>query len=578
MIGLVIASCILLAIDPSPNTIPLPPVEVDSLIQRALWAEARGLGTERRQVLEQALRADPDNPRAHGLLGQVNDRDHWADPADVARGLGNDPLQADALAEYRAVRKASAATADDHRRLAAWCERHGLVMQAVAHLTAVTSLEPGDESAWRRIGYRRSGGRWVSPKQAQDEAVEAAIQAKADVQWQTRLAAWKAAARDKAGRGAAVRSLDAVRDPRAVPAVLKVFDDGSLWGQSWVVRVLGRIDAPMAAQGLAKLAVLGASEVVRSAAAERLTKEDPRTFVGMLINQIHEPIRYQSRRVGRQGEPGELIIDATSVVVRRVYEVPPTPAPPTPRRGDLADVDAQGRPVLKHREVVSRLLPNGHKGRFVRETTVPVGRVAEDSQRAARAAEKRLEADARAVERENFRIAQINERAVRALVRVTGRDFGRDRQGWTEWWTDQLGYRYQSAAESAPKPEVVQEIRASYAPEPIRVVVVERQIVLRSCFGAGTPVLTRSGLQPIERVEVGDLVLSQDTVTERTSSLPAGRSGPAQPAGSDASGYPRGRGIDNRYENPPVLAARLWMGDGPRPDAGRSSPDHGWDC
>ena len=72
-----------------------------------------------------------------------------------------------------------------------------------------------------------------------------------------------------------------------------------------------------------------------------------------------------------------------------------------------------------------------------------------------------------------------------------------------------------------PLPPVeVDSFRASYVPEPVRVVVVERQIALRSCFGAGTPVLTRSGLQPIERVEVGDLVLSQDTVTGALSYRP----------------------------------------------------------
>jgi hypothetical protein len=72
-----------------------------------------------------------------------------------------------------------------------------------------------------------------------------------------------------------------------------------------------------------------------------------------------------------------------------------------------------------------------------------------------------------------------------------------------------------------PLPPVeVDSFRASYVPEPVRVVVVERQIALRSCFGAGTPVLTRSGPQPIERVEVGDLVLSQDTVSGALSYRP----------------------------------------------------------
>ena len=42
------------------------------LIKLSLWCEAHGLRDEQRAVLEEAVRLDPNNQTAHGLLGQVS--------------------------------------------------------------------------------------------------------------------------------------------------------------------------------------------------------------------------------------------------------------------------------------------------------------------------------------------------------------------------------------------------------------------------------------------------------------------------------------------------------------------------
>jgi hypothetical protein len=484
--------------------------DADALVGRALWAESRGLFAERRRALESAVQAEPDHPRARALLGQVADGGRWVRPGEAAGQDRDDPDLAAALEEYRALRAASSGTAGDHRSLARWCERRGLAVEARAHLTAVTRLEPEDDSAWRRLGYRRSDGRWVTPEQEAAEAVESLAQARADRAWHPRLATWKVAALGRAARAEALEALDRVRDPRAVPSVLKVFDDGSPLGQVWAVRLLGHIGSPQAAQGLARLAVFGRVESVRRGALDRLTRSDPRTFVGLLINFIREPIRYEAT----PGIPGVLVIDNGPARVERRYEPPPPPEIPAPRPGDRPGTDTFGRPVLQGREVVTRLLSNGHYGQFVRETTVPVGEMAEEARRAAAdAVGSRIAHDVRAIERENYQITLTADRAVRALTRVTGRDLGRNQETWTRWWTDQLGYRWQRSA-PAPEATVVQSVATPYLPRFTPAVVVERPVIyLRSCFGAGTPVSTRSGLSPIEKVEVGDVVLSQDTAT-----------------------------------------------------------------
>jgi hypothetical protein len=67
------------------------------------------------------------------------------------------------------------------------------------------------------------------------------------------------------------------------------------------------------------------------------------------------------------------------------------------------------------------------------------------------------------------------------------------------WWYDRLGYQY----EPPEKVTIVQEdVAPQFAPPHIY-----------TCFAAGTPVRTPDGSCPIERVHVGDLVLSQDVAT-----------------------------------------------------------------
>jgi len=120
--------------------------------RRAPEDEAAGKTGGRPEHLGLAPKADPDDVTARGLLGLVRYRDEWAEPDAVAARVRADTDQAAALDEYHARRDRTPDTSVAQMELADWCEHRGLKAEAIAHLTAVTLLNPNDSTAWRRLG------------------------------------------------------------------------------------------------------------------------------------------------------------------------------------------------------------------------------------------------------------------------------------------------------------------------------------------------------------------------------------------------------------------------------------------
>jgi hypothetical protein len=158
-------------------------------------------------------------------------------------------------------------------------------------------------------------------------------------------------------------------------------------------------------------------------------------------------------------------------------------------------------------------------------------------------AQKQLQSDIAPIDRFNARVEEVNDRVAAVLETVTGQEF--DDQGshdvWRAWWTDQQGYAYASPAQE-PKPTVTQNVRLAFQPQARPYTQTSAAIVgyrRHSCFAAGTPVQTLSGLRSIETLRAGDQVLSQETTTGALSFQP----------------------IVAVYHNPPNQTVRVRLGD-----------------
>jgi Pretoxin HINT domain len=130
-----------------------------------------------------------------------------------------------------------------------------------------------------------------------------------------------------------------------------------------------------------------------------------------------------------------------------------------------------------------------------------IGATIENIRQANQAVEQRLAMDVQALETTNAQITQVNEGVLPLLKTVTGQALGVEPEKWKGWWTDQLGYVYQSSSPET-KPTFTEFVSA-----------VPPTTVHCACFAAGTSVQTIDGRRAIESIQVGDRVLSQNTST-----------------------------------------------------------------
>jgi hypothetical protein len=452
-------------------------------VRLALWCKAHGMEAERLEHLARAVLADPQNATARGLLGLVAYGGQWLSPESVSERLKSDEALTAKLAEYDAKRHQTPDTADGHWELALWCENKGLKAEAMAHLIAVTQFDPKRDEAWERLGCRLYQGRWLNSEQIAAEEAEAAVQEEADARWEPYLAKWWGEWNcGDSRREAADRALAGMIDPRAVHAIRHVLCTDKPVDQEMAVQLLGQIDSPLSSQTLVDLVLDRRSASVVDAAVLRLKGRNRRDFMDGLIGSLQPLIPYRVEPGAQYGQLGRLVMEGGGIRRTLTYQGPPASLFPGRRVGSIG-YDGFGRPLLQ----------------AIPQRVSPFQRAA---QTARLNAELALDRDVRQLQVINREVSLLNEPITEALGQITEQPIGNDPEGWRAWWFDQVGYQY------AP-PTTSEYLSRKYARR-LPIVTIHHG---KSCFAAGTPVETWSGLRAIESLQVGDMVLSQDEAT-----------------------------------------------------------------
>ncbi len=530
----------------------------DSQARLALWCEHHGLTSERAEHLAKALLADPANAIARALLGQVRDGDRWVKADDLADKIASDAARAAALAEYNRRRSETELNPAAHSALAAWCEENGLSAEAQAHWTTVVRLDPTRESAWKKLGCRKYQGQWLTEEQISAAEAERRAQERANRLWAGRLSRLVEQLGRERTRDGAQKTLDEITDPRAVPAVWKLFVGRGEAGQLAAVRVFGQVDAVAASHALAALSVHGDSAEVRRQAAENLRRRDRREYLDLLIAQVRKPLKYELRP-NPVTNAVELYVEGVAYDLQRTYQYPTVAGDPrtffdpyfaagTALQGrisqaiwaramqdassnqalraaveQIGDNPAQAGGLLAARPLdnLGGFAPAGLPGQgpatlggdpatnpaltsdeqMLRQREARAARNIENFQAAVANTEARVQRDCAEIENLNAAYGEQNKRVLPVLQDLTGNDHGAEPEAWTRWWTDEQGYAYRSGT----KP-VFREVIAADQP-------LISANASSSCFAAGTSVHTRDGLKPIESVQIGDQILSQDVST-----------------------------------------------------------------
>jgi tetratricopeptide (TPR) repeat protein len=495
-------------------------------VRLALWCEAHGLQAERKKHLALAILYDPSHTLARGLLGMVAQEGKWAKPEVVGRRIEKDPAYHEAIREYLERRSRTPDKADAQLKLAAWCDQKGLKVQAKAHYEQVIELDPTREAAWKHLGYKKQGGRWAKPEFAAAHKEEAQKQKAANQHWKPVLEKLRddLESKDAAKRERAVRALDEVSDPRAVPMISTLFLFGPEWSQRAAVRMLGHIEGPGASNALAALAIFSPWREVEQTAFQALVSRDLRDILTRLIGMIRKPFEYQVRPIDGPGSAGVLFVEDEKFNVRRIYQSMPIDPSLMAAGGVAPSFAFDGLGFAGGAGNTPLMLENGmsftEEGARLfdylaariasssptRERESNIGQLARIRQ-ANQAAQQSLAQDVQAIEAINHEINFINGRVLPIIRAVSGQTLGAEPDKWKSWWTDQLGYAFQ-ASQPAFKPTFTDLIDVSSWSASLE------------CFGAGTRVHSAGGPAAIENIQVGDRVLTQNSATGALSYQP----------------------------------------------------------
>ncbi len=372
---------------------------------------------------------------------------------------------AKALAKYNGMREKTPQTAAAQWKLGVWCEENGLAAEAQAHFSNVVKIDPKREAAWRKLGYTKVEGRWMTDEQVAEEK-EAK---KADALWAPGL---KKIHKDIHGGGGVKRqdeardALDAVTDPAAVASVYREFAGGGELDQKIMVQVLGQIDKPISSKALAVVAVYGKTPEVRRYATEILRRRNQGDFLDVLVGLMADPLTFEVKAVGGPGSPGILFVEGERFNVRRFYAAP-TPPNITPRPGDTIAYDNFGTPSIIRRFGIPHQ-KSGVPGtkNLVYDTSAVIqyseGLGILDAQRAAASSQAQLQADVAQIESINEDRGRFNDLVIAVMKDVTGKDRGRTPKKWRDVLA--LEMKYAKAPAAKPKATIDEMAPMNYTP------------------------------------------------------------------------------------------------------------------
>ena len=473
-----------------PDSISKTKNSLSSAANSLLSQEAQGQPVDRSEMSS----SDSSNDYCRWLSGAVKLDRQWR-TFDELNGETRSAL----MENYEALRDQSELSVDRHRELARWCSKNDLKPQAKAHWTAVTDYKADDIQARRHLGHTWISGVWVSREQL----------AQADAQLKTLaqdLREWsgpsekivKALHSDNVtAQQRALASLRAMDDPSALAALeLACFEaDESVAGP--FLETIAKFQTPAACMALTRIA-LANPDSPRGELAIAKVKTYPVEFyvpelLGLLSTPIETRVQYGVNYLGEL-QLQRLMFRTTSKE-RQLVEY-----------NRLVRVNEPIANEIRVGEIVSEARRSREAKGFVRRTSI-VGSQSSISTDEIAAAKNAIQ-DQEDLDR---KIAQYNrdqklksKNVYTVLERTTGKQLENEPKEWWDWWRK---YNYRSVSAKPLARKIYNQIDKAPLTLTKSTYVGATQ---QSCLVAGTQIQTDTGLQAVESLKVGDMVLSQD--------------------------------------------------------------------
>jgi hypothetical protein len=451
----------------------------EQLVKEALHREIYGLAGERGQLLDEALKQLPEFEPAMWHRGFVRYQNKWIKAEDLPAAAGQDPR----LVAYLKIRGDYADTAEGQLSLADWCAKRGLAEQERAHLTRVVSINADHAEARRRLGFRRVNGDWMTDADIAQVNAQRADDRKNLEAWRPKIeiVLQQLQQTSELRRKTAEAKILEIRDVTAIPALEQLLVNQSEDTAQLVVETLGNMPVHEASEALARIAALSQWEKVRLAAAMKLKARPQDDYVPTLLSAMYTPL------VTRSG------LSRTSDG-RLLY-----------RHAFMREGQQQREQLVLDTAFQRVAQPGGDGAETLAQTIASADNAARFRELSA--------------QEQNLRTKQLNERIATVLGIATSQSLSADPQSWWQWWND----RNEVFIEGPKQTKTVHQTEQVAVSDRVTLATaagISSMQLPKDCLAAGTPVWTSTGPVAIEKIQVGDLVLSQNPDTGELSYKP----------------------------------------------------------
>ncbi len=433
-----------------------PADQAAQLVQRALQAEADGKPGDRADLLKQALTVAPDFAPGHWQSGEIRTGDKWTSIDNAAKQDAHSAK----LDEYRKLRDQAEQTVDGQLNLARWCEKAGLKEQQRAHLMFVLELQPNNKEAISKLGLVRFQGQLIPATQLDEIKAKLDASTAVSKEWKARIDDWCEQLKKHPHDEDVLKQIRDVRDPAAIFALERGLAHSGQDACLAVIDALAAMPQQAATDSILHAAVCSPVTQVRQAAIYALRSRSRYSYIPLLLCAMRTPIKYEYDILNFSS-------DTFTHQLTLFQEGPSEDTLEVHYQSDVQLLTRYGGPDTRPARTQARATSD------IQQARAAIHQINQFNQDALTS---------------NGVLAEV-------LEATTGQQLGTDATAWWSWWLDDNEY-YQPSE----KPENVVSLGTT-----------RRHAV--SCFVAGTPVWTTSGPMQIEKIKVGELVLSQDPET-----------------------------------------------------------------
>lgn len=504
------------AVEPTVGQKPIP-------LSAILEQEAAGGLVDRRRSLEEGKALQ--NEVASWHAGRLKVDGAWKSVEDLTAG--------GAPGEYLALRTELKADPQMHLKLARWCARHDYQPQARAHFYGLLAKEPNHLEARAALGHIQFGDQWIDKTELKDAQLRTKDMLAQLDGWVPRLEPIAKALRSGKAqqKTEALKELDKIDAVAALPALemfaVNVDDDLAMP----LIRKIAGVRSREACLALVRVALAHPSAEVRRQSTLTIRSYPEHFYVPELLGMLSGEIEVENRLVMQpNGQIGLTTLVRTELQNRKqlqrfeknVKVVSAFSFSHTASHQVTGTADAS---IWSVQRKIPKSSPV-HIGN-VTGTVYATGASASAAgiyvpQEVAVSAAQNLSQQGKRQEylanRQN-RLSKEKMIPVFNLLReTTGQTLDDQPESWWAWWIDR-NERYNQGAKPTTYAYNQQRDQITITSQAYSSSSTSNSkdfgpiLTQVSCLVPGTLVQTEQGLVPIEKIEIGDLVLSQDPET-----------------------------------------------------------------